>query len=83
MDWGDAPEGPSFYGRESELALLTAWLLEQNCHVVSILGMGGMGKSRLVHTFLAALEAHTPGAFHNGTDSSADSRKVVSSSRRP
>ena len=29
VDWGDAPEVSSFYGRETELALLTEWLLEQ------------------------------------------------------
>ncbi len=52
VDWGDAPEGPSFYGRESELALLTDWLLEQRCRVVSILGMGGMGKSALAVTLM-------------------------------
>ena len=52
VDWGDAPEGPSFYGRESELALLTDWLLEQHCRVVSILGMGGIGKSALAVTLM-------------------------------
>lgn len=46
-DWGDAPEVSTFYGRTDELALLTGWLLEDNCRVVSVLGMGGMGKSAL------------------------------------
>jgi len=52
VDWGDAPEGTSFYGRESELALLADWLLEDHCRVVSILGMGGMGKSALAATLM-------------------------------
>lgn len=47
LDWGDAPEVPSFYGRESELMLLTDWLVEQQCRVVSVLGLGGIGKSAL------------------------------------
>jgi WD40 repeat protein/transcriptional regulator with XRE-family HTH domain len=51
-DWGDAPEVPTFYGRESELALLTNWLLEQHCRVVSVLGMGGIGKSTLAVTLM-------------------------------
>lgn len=46
-DWGDAPEVSTFYGRDDELALLTDWLLEQRCRVISVLGMGGMGKSAL------------------------------------
>ncbi len=46
-DWGDAPEVATFYGRRDELALLSDWVLEQRCRVVSVLGMGGMGKSAL------------------------------------
>ncbi len=52
VDWGDAPEFSSFYGRESELALLTDWLLEQHCRVVSVLGLGGIGKSALAVTLM-------------------------------
>jgi WD40 repeat protein/transcriptional regulator with XRE-family HTH domain len=49
-DWGDAPDVSTFYGREDELALLSDWLLEEHCRVVSILGMGGIGKSALAVT---------------------------------
>lgn len=52
VDWGDAPEVTSFYGRESELGLLTKWLVEDQCRVVSILGMGGIGKSALAVTLM-------------------------------
>lgn len=52
VDWGDAPEVASFYGRQSELALLTDWLVEQHCRVLSILGMGGIGKSALAVTLM-------------------------------
>ncbi len=47
VDWGDAPEVSKFYGREPELALLSDWLLAQRCRVVSVLGMGGIGKTSL------------------------------------
>ena len=54
LSWtgGTLPRVSSFYGRESELALLTDWLLEQHCRVVSILGMGGIGKSALAVTLM-------------------------------
>jgi WD40 repeat protein/transcriptional regulator with XRE-family HTH domain len=51
-NWGDAPEVSTFYGREDELALLSDWLLAQHCRVVSILGMGGIGKSTLAVTLM-------------------------------
>lgn len=51
-DWADAPEVATFYGREDELVLLSDWLLAQGCRVVSILGLGGMGKSALAVTLM-------------------------------
>ena len=50
VDWGDALAVPTFYGREQELALLTQWIVHDRCHIVSILGMGGIGKSALAVT---------------------------------
>ncbi len=45
--WDDAIAVDAFYGREAELTLLTQWILEERCRVVSVLGMGGIGKSAL------------------------------------
>src|SRR6266849_1920082 len=47
LDWGDAPDVASFYGREWELDLLSEWVVEERCRVVSVLGQGGIGKSAL------------------------------------
>ncbi len=47
VDWGDAPDVASFYGREWELDLLYEWVIEERCRVVSVLGLGGIGKSAL------------------------------------
>src|SRR5713226_7016831 len=47
VDWGDAPDVASFYGREWELDLLSTWVVQERCRVVSVLGQGGIGKSAL------------------------------------
>ncbi|MEG4343878.1 NB-ARC domain-containing protein [Microcoleus sp. A003_D6] len=36
-----------FYGRTTELANLEQWILQENCRLVAILGMDGMGKTAL------------------------------------
>ncbi|MEP7286721.1 MAG: NB-ARC domain-containing protein [Chloroflexota bacterium] len=47
VDWGDALTVKAFYGREWELNLLTGWVVEEHCRVISVLGLGGIGKSSL------------------------------------
>lgn len=47
VDWGEAPEVPVFYGRTQELATLQQWIVQDRCHVVTLLGMGGIGKTAL------------------------------------
>src|SRR2546423_6604130 len=58
VDWGEALDVPSFYGREGELATLAQWVVEARCRVVSVLGLGGMGKSALVTSAMHRLAVH-------------------------
>ncbi|MEH1903648.1 MAG: NB-ARC domain-containing protein [Nostoc sp.] len=47
QDWSEAPSVCFFYGRIAELSQLTQWLIKDNCQLVAILGMGGIGKTAL------------------------------------
>jgi transcriptional regulator with XRE-family HTH domain len=58
VDWGDALDVPSFYGREGELALLSRWVVRERCRVVSVLGLGGIGKSVLAVSLMHHVVPH-------------------------
>ena len=47
QDWGDAIDVSIFYGRTQELTTLQTWIVQDHCRLVSLLGMGGMGKTSL------------------------------------
>jgi transcriptional regulator with XRE-family HTH domain len=58
VDWDDAPVVPFFYGREQEQDQLTQWVVQEHYRVVSVLGMGGIGKSTLAINTMYRLAEH-------------------------
>lgn len=46
-DWGNAIAPTQFMGRELELDTLTQKLLQDNCRLLGVFGMGGIGKTAL------------------------------------
>lgn len=47
QDWGEAPDVPVFFGRVEELTELQEWITSQGCRLVIVLGIAGIGKTRL------------------------------------
>ncbi|WP_354636258.1 NB-ARC domain-containing protein [Planktothricoides raciborskii] len=47
-----APKITHFCGRETELQTLSHWITNQNPHLISVLGLSGIGKTTLVKQFV-------------------------------
>jgi hypothetical protein len=58
IDWGNTPDVPSFYGREREVTTLAEWVVQDRCRVVSVVGLGGIGKSALAITLMHQVAHH-------------------------
>src|SRR5581483_6435242 len=56
IDWGGAPHVGQLWGRDNEYTQLKQWILAQGCHVVAVLGTGGIGKTVVAVTVAESME---------------------------
>jgi len=56
------PLRTKLYGRQTELASLRKWIVEDGCQLVGIFGIGGQGKTALAATLVRELKEATPPA---------------------
>lgn len=45
--WGEAPDVSIFYGRTQELDILQQWIIDDHCRLITLIGIGGIGKTSL------------------------------------
>ncbi len=57
LDWYEAPNVESFYGRSQELEQLEQWILQDNCKLILITGIVGIGKTALALTLADQMQS--------------------------
>ncbi|NEZ61822.1 NACHT domain-containing protein [Leptolyngbyaceae cyanobacterium CCMR0082] len=56
IDWGEAPDISFFYGRSEESGQLYQWIDQDQCRLVTVVGMGGIGKTSLAAKVIHELQ---------------------------
>jgi WD40 repeat protein len=65
-EWSSSSEVPStlvFHGRASELADLKQWAFHDGCQLITIMGIGGIGKTALAAQFAQSSTEQVEGVF--------------------
>jgi hypothetical protein len=82
QDWGEVMDVSVFFGRTAELQMLHQWVTVDSCRLITVLGMGGMGKTALTVTLAEQVmngedTADSAQAILFGDDASTPFRYVI------
>ncbi|MBD2301620.1 NB-ARC domain-containing protein [Nostoc sp. FACHB-190] len=61
LDWDEAPDVESFYGRNQELTQLEEWIVGDRCKLIIITGIAGIGKTSLALALADCLQLQFDG----------------------
>ncbi len=76
-DWNEAPSKEPFYGREEELAHLEQWIKKDGIGMISVAGIGGVGKTSLVMALVTKIRSSFSSVFWYSLRASPPFREFV------